>query len=57
MNTKKIEYVEMIKGYKLNKNEVGCEWWPLCDDCPYIDCIKGKKYKYDPPKVRKGEKT
>lgn len=49
MNKGKIEYVEVVKGYKLNKKAVGCKWWELCDDCPYPDCIKGKKY-VEPPK-------
>ena len=54
MNTKKIEYVEMIKGYKLNKNQVGCKWWKICATCPYSDCIKDKKF-IEPPKPKKGD--
>ena len=38
MNNGKIEYVEIIPGYKLNKNELGCEFGDNCFECKRQDC-------------------
>ena len=54
MNTGKIKYVEVVKGYKLNEKELGCKWWKVCMTCPYKDCIKGKKYETPPMPVERG---
>lgn len=38
MNTEPIEYVEAVKGYKLNKNELGCEYFDNCFECKRREC-------------------
>ena len=38
MNDKPIEYIEIVPGYKLNKNELGCEYFDNCFECKRKDC-------------------
>ena len=34
---------EFIKGYLLDEEEVGCERYPYCFDCPLEDCTPKKE--------------
>ena len=39
MNNTPIEYIELETGYKLNKNELGCDASSNCFECPLDKCI------------------
>lgn len=52
MNVGKKKMIEVVKGYKMNENELGCKFHKVCYTCPFKDCIKDKKYAIPPAQAQ-----